>query len=95
MASKQKTPKPNRRAKATPAQPPASRDERRAPNQQEAAGPLSDTPLAVRLAVLEDVVRRCYQDTRSALTDVKKLRDAQTDLWRRVAAAETRLAATS
>jgi len=49
--------------------------------------------LSVRLAVLEDVVRRSSQETRAARAEVSQLKDAHGELWRRVSEVEKRGAA--
>jgi hypothetical protein len=51
-----------------------------------------DAPLALRLAVLEDVVRRASQETRAFSTKLETFGAYQTELARRVADVEKRAA---
>ena len=52
----------------------------------------SDAPLALRLAVLEDVVRRAAQETRAFHTKLDTFTASQGELARRVADVEKRSA---
>jgi hypothetical protein len=54
--------------------------------------PPNDAPLALRLAVLEDVVKRAAQETRAFQTKLDTLAATQGELTRRVADVEKRSA---
>lgn len=49
-----------------------------------------DAPLALRVAVLEDVIRRAAQETRAFGTKLETVAASQTELARRVADVEKR-----
>ena len=75
-------------AKAPDATPAAARVE----TTPKKASVASDAPLALRLAVLEDVVRRAAQETRAFQSKLETFAASQTELVRRVADVEKRAA---
>jgi len=84
--------RPNKKTAPLPA---ATKPTEEAPAKHAEAAPkkaavASDAPLAIRLAVLEDVVRRTAQETRAFGTKLETFGAYQTELARRVADVEKR-----
>lgn len=96
MPKKATTKKPaNKKPASAPPPPEATKKEDVAPKKEAApkkASVTEDAPLALRLAVLEDVVRRASQETRAFGTKLETFAASQTELARRVADVEKRAA---
>jgi len=100
---KKATPKKPATKKPAPSPSPAPEVKTEAPKKEAApknepksepkkAAVKEDAPLALRLAVLEDTVRRANQDTRAFATKLETFGAYQTELARRVADVEKRAA---
>lgn len=73
-----------------PAPPPVEVAPKKETAPKKAAAVKEDAPLALRIAVLEDVIRRAAQETRAFQTKLDTFAASQTELARRVAEVEKR-----
>jgi hypothetical protein len=91
---KRTPPKPTTKKSAAKAPAPTAKPDRpEKPEKAATSRAPNDSPLALRVAVFEDVVRRAAQETRALQTELASVRAAHTELTRRVADVEKRVAA--